>query len=144
LVSPEILGISITLYIIIIVIFIILTLFTYRKFQDKNFITGLVFSGVLNSLPFLAFPSIFFFIWYFLGGLFGFIAGYFNTKIKLGALSGALGILFSFILFGILSPLGFLIFYSVYFIFIVIIPSILSGALGGFIGSKIRVRSETN
>ncbi|MHA1915611.1 MAG: hypothetical protein ACW986_08615 [Promethearchaeota archaeon] len=142
MVSPEVLGTGLAVYITISVIFVILTFFTYRKYQDKNFISGLVFSGVLNSLPLLAVPYLYFLLGYFLGGLFGFVAGYFSIKFKLGIISGALGILFSFILFGLISPLGFLVFYSLNYILVAITPSILCGAIGGAIGSKIRMKSE--
>jgi hypothetical protein len=135
---------GLVLYLIIVAIFIILSFLIYRKYQDKNFITGIVFTGVLNCLPFLAFPSLYFFIGYFLGVIFGFVAGYFNLKIKLGIMSGALGIFLGYLIFGGVSPLGFLIFYSLFYILIVILPSTLCGAIGGAIGSKIRMRSEVD
>ena len=78
-----------------------------------------------------------------MGFIFGFVAGYFNTTIKMGASSGAAGIAFSFILFGVLSPLGFLVFYSLFYVGVVIIPSITCGTIGGAIGSRIRKRSDT-
>ncbi|MCK5341795.1 MAG: hypothetical protein KAR20_00245, partial [Candidatus Heimdallarchaeota archaeon] len=59
------------------------------------------------------------------------------------ASSGAAGITFSFVLFGVLSPLGFLVFYSLFYVGVVIIPSITCGTIGGAIGSRIRKRSDT-
>ena len=144
MVSPEIIGIGLLLYLIIVTIFIILSFLIYRKYKDKNFITGMVFTGVLNCLPFLAFPTLYFFIGYLLGVIFGFVAGYFNIKIKLGIMSGALGIFLGYLIFGGVSPLGFLIFYSLFYVLIVILPSTLCGAIGGAVGSKLRMRSEVS
>ena len=59
-------------------------------------------------------------------------------------MSGALGIFLGYMIFGAVSPLGFLIFYSLFYVLIVILPSTLCGAIGGAIGSKIRMRSEVD
>ncbi|MHA2390861.1 MAG: hypothetical protein ACXAEX_02735 [Promethearchaeota archaeon] len=143
MVSSSAYIISLIIYIISTIIFIFLVIFGHRRFQDKNFLTGLIVSGVLNLLPLLAFPEFYFFVGYFLSCLFGFVAGYFNSRIILGALSGAAGIFLSWLLFSILSPQGFLVFYPFYYILVYILPTTLCGAIGGLIGYKLRLRSDS-
>ncbi|MHA2036802.1 MAG: hypothetical protein ACW98X_10235 [Promethearchaeota archaeon] len=134
---------SISIYIGCIVIFVIITVSIYKKYRDNDFLSGIFLSGVLNLLLLLPLLSIYFFILGYVSSfLFGYVAGYFNKNYKRGLLSGAMGILFSWILFGILSPLGFLLFYSLFYAGLLIIPTILFGGIGGVIGGKIRQRNE--
>jgi hypothetical protein len=142
--STEVYIASISIYLISIAILICTTLLIYRKYKDNNFLSGMVLTGILNLLPLLSLITLYFYwVTYILSLIFGFAAGYFNTNIKLGTLSGATGILLSWILFGLLSPLGFLLFYSFFYGCLVIIPTIIIGAVSGAIGSKIRQKKET-
>ncbi len=136
--------VSFAIYITCTILFAFLLIYAHRKYQDKNFLNGIFISGLFYFLPLLALPSLYFIMGYVLSLIFGFIAGYFNSYIKRGILSGAAGIFLSWLLFSALSPLGFLIFYSFSYIGYVVIPTTLCGAIGGTIGCKIRQRSETN
>ena len=131
-----------TIYITCIVIFVCLILLAHRKFQDPNFLRGMIISGILSLLFLLANISFYFFLAYILSFLFGFVAGYFNTIMKRGLLSGVAGIFLSWLLFGALPPFGFLAFYSAYYIVLLIIPSTVCGAIGGVVGNIIRARSD--
>jgi hypothetical protein len=134
---------SISIYLICIAIFIFISIFAYKKYHDNDFLSGIFISGILNLLPLLSLLSIYIFILgYILSFLFGFVAGYFNKNFKRGLLSGAMGIFFSWILFGLFSPLGFLLFHSLFYAIVLIIPTILSGAIGGTLGGKIRENSD--
>lgn len=143
MVSSSVYIISLTIYVICAITFLLIVIFSHRKYQDKNFLTGLIFAGVLNLLPLLAFPEFYFIAGYILSLLFGFVAGYFNYKLILGVLSGGAGIFLSWLLFSLLSPLGFLVFYPFYFIIVHIVPTTLCGAIGGIIGAKLRERSDS-
>ncbi|MFX1324558.1 MAG: hypothetical protein ACFE8N_06355 [Promethearchaeota archaeon] len=143
MVSSSVYIISFIIYIICAIIFILFIIFGHKKYQDKNLLTGLIVTGVLNLLPLLAFPEFYFVIGYILSLLFGFVAGYFNSKLILGILSGGAGIFLSWLLFGLLSPLGFLAFYPFYYIIVYIVPTTLCGAIGGIIGAILRERSDS-
>ena len=96
----------------------------------------------MNSLFLLSTVSFYFFLAYILSLAFGITAGYFNTVVKRGPLGGAAGITLSWLIFGTLSTSSFLAFFVEFFTVVYVIPSILCGALGGFIGSKIRERND--
>ena len=113
-----------------------------KKYQDQSFLGGVFISGLLNSLFLLSTVSFYFFLAYILGLAFGIAAGYFNTVVKRGPIGGAAGITLSWLIFGILSTSSFPAFFVEFFTIVYVIPSILCGALGGFIGSKIRERSD--
>ena len=132
---------GLAIFIVCIVIYGYLLFLAHKKFQDESFLGGIFISGLLNSLFLLSTVSFYFFLAYILGIAFGIAAGYFNTIIKRGPLGGAAGITLSWIIFGIFSPAGFLGFFVEFFTIVYVIPSILCGALGGFIGSKIRERN---
>ena len=136
---------SISIYVICIIVFVIITVIAYKKYDDSDFLSGIIVSSILNLFPLLPLLSIyFFFLSYIFSVLFGYVAGYFTKYYKRGLLSGALGIFLSWILFGRFSPSGFLLFYSVSFAFMFIIPTILFGAVGGAIGGQIREKSENH
>jgi len=134
---------SISIYVICIIIFVIITALTYRKYRDNDFLMGIFISGLLNLLFMLPLISIYIFIiGYVLSFLFGYIAGYFTKFFKQGLLSGALAIFLSWLLFGLFSPSGILFFYSLLYSTLLIMPTILFGAAGGAIGGQIRENSE--
>ncbi|MHA2181646.1 MAG: hypothetical protein ACXAAH_09510, partial [Promethearchaeota archaeon] len=81
-------------------------------------------------------------IGYVLSFLFGYVAGYFTKYFKQGLIGGALGILLSWLLFGLFSPSGILFFYSLFYSTLLIIPTILFGASGGAIGGHVREKNE--
>ena len=70
------------------------------------------------------------------------MAGYMNTNIKRGSLSGALGVLISWICYGALTYNSIVLLFSVEVSLIFLLPSILCGAIGGVIGYKIRYMKE--
>jgi len=134
---------SISIYIICLIIFIITTVLTYRKYRDNDYLMGIFISGLLNLMFLLPLLSVYFFIiGYILSFLFGYVAGYFTKFFKRGLLSGVLGIFLSWLLFGLFSPSGILFFYSLYYAFLLIIPTTLFGAVGGGIGGQVRENSE--
>ncbi|MHA1931755.1 MAG: hypothetical protein ACW96X_04390 [Promethearchaeota archaeon] len=134
---------SISIYVICIIVFVIITVLIYRKYHDNDFLMGIILSGILNLMFLLPLLSIYFFIiGYVLSFLFGYVAGYFAKYFKQGLISGMLGIFLSWLLFGLFSPSGVLFFYSLSYAFLLIIPTIIFGAAGGAIGGQIRERSE--
>ena len=140
---------SISIYVICITVFVIITVIAHRKFRDSDFLMGIAVSGILNLLILLPLITIlnvilgFVFIFGYVVSFFlGYVAGYFTKFFKRGLLSGALGIFLSWLLFGLFSPSGFLSFYSLFYTFLLIIPSTLFGAAGGGIGGQIRENSE--
>jgi len=134
---------SISIYVICIIVFAITVIMVYRKYRDNDFLMGIFISGLLNLLFMIPLLSIYiFFIGYVLSFLFGYVAGYFTKYFKQGLLSGALAIFLSWILFGLFSPSGILFFYSLLYACLLIIPTILVGAVGGAIGGHVRENSE--
>ena len=113
-----------------------------KKYQDQSFFGGVFISGLLNSLFLLSTVSFYFFLAYILGFAFGIVAGYFNTVVKRGLLGGAAGITLSWLIFGTISTASFLAFFEDFFTVVYVIPSILCGTMGGFIGSKIREKND--
>lgn len=142
---------SIFIYVICIIIFVIVITKTHRKYRDSDFLMGIAISGILNLLILLPLITIFFVILsyvfilgYVFSFLFGYVAGYFTKFFKRGLLSGTLGIFLSWLLFGLFSPSGFLFFFSLLYVCLLIIPTILFGAVGGAIGGQIRENSENH
>ncbi len=140
---------SISIYVICIIVFIIITVIAHKKYRDSDFLMGIAVSGILNLLVLLPFITIYnlilgyiFILGYVFSFLLGYVAGYFTNFFKRGLLSGALGIFLSWLLFGLFSPSGFLFFYSLIYTCLLIIPTTLFGAVGGAIGGQIRENSE--
>ena len=134
---------GIVIYAICIVIAICLIIFVHKKYQDPTFLQGIVLSTffhilvLLPNLIFLFFPIV-----YVFGLIFGILAGYVNTNIKRGSLSGALCVLISWICYGALTYNSIVLLFSVEASLIYLLPSILCGAIGGVIGYKIRYLKE--
>ncbi len=134
---------GVVIYAICIVIAICLIIFAHKKYQDPHFLQGIVFSSLfhilvlLPNLIFLFFPIV-----YVFGLIFGIMAGYMNINIKRGSLSGALGVLISWICYGALTYNSIVLLFSVEVSLIFLLPSILCGAIGGVIGYKIRYMKE--
>lgn len=142
---------SISIYVICIIVFVIITVIAHRKYRDSDFLMGIAISGILNLLILLPLITIFFVVlsYVFIFGyvfsfLLGYVAGYFTKFFKRGLISGILGIFLSWLLFGIFAPSGFLFFYSLLYASLLIIPTILFGAVGGAIGGQIRENSENH
>ena len=131
---------GLAIFIACIVIYGYLLFLANKKYQD--FLGGIFISGLLNSLFLLSTVSFYFFLVYILSFAFGIAAGYFNTVVKRGLLGGAAGITLSWLIFGTISTSSFLAFFSDFFTVVYIIPSILCGTMGGFIGSKIREKND--
>ena len=140
---------SISIYVICIIVFVIVVTKTHRKYQDSDFLMGITISSILNLLILLPLITIFFVVLsyvfilaYVFSFLFGYVAGYFTKFFNRGLISGILGIFLSWLLLGIFSPSGILFFYSLLYACLLIIPTILFGAVGGAIGGHFRERSE--
>lgn len=137
--------VAIAIYLICIVVVGFVIFFTHKKFQDQNFLLGIALSSILHLLPILSNLWVFlFFIIYIFGFIFGILAGLSNLDIKLGALSGAIGIFLSWVFYVILNFPSIAYLFSGIGLVVYILPAIICGALGGGLGSKIRlVRGDT-
>ncbi|MFX1454314.1 MAG: hypothetical protein ACFFDB_02965 [Promethearchaeota archaeon] len=128
----------------------ILFLFLYllhRKFHDKNLFLGIFVSAIFYIIIDVNFSGWLFylfslqFVGYFLFCFIcGITAGIFSPDTKIGALSGAIGMLLAMNL--TYPSIYFIIFvFGIYFPFQTL-PRILGGAIGGVLGSYIRNRYD--
>jgi len=132
--------VAFVIYIICIVSASCLIFLAHKKFQDQNFLLGIFLSSILHLLPILSNLWLYlFFVIYIFGFIFGILAGSTNLDIKRGALCGALGILISWILYGVLNFSSIVVIFSGIGFVTYILPVILCGAVGGGLGSKIRL-----
>jgi len=132
--------IAIVIYIISLISAVCLIFIAHKKFQDQNFLLGIFLSSILNLITILS-PLwfYFFFVIYIFGFIFGILAGSTNLNIKQGVTSGALGILLSWIFYGVLNFIYLVDVFSGIGLVTYILPAILCGAVGGGLGSKIRL-----
>ena len=132
--------IGIVIYIISIVLAVSLIFLAHKKFQDQNFLLGIFLSSILHLILILSNLWLYlFFIIYIFGFGFGILAGSMNLNIKQGVTCGALGILLSWIFYSTINFGSIVVIFSGIGLVSYIIPAVLSGAVGGGLGSKIRL-----
>jgi len=129
--------VGIALYITCIVLFICLTVFAHKKYQERNFLVGICVSFVI-MLVFLFIPYISF--GYYAAPISlipGIATGLLIKNIKRGALSGALGILLSWIVFSVIYMFVIFWIFGTYIFAMTVLPSVFCGAIGGAIGGAV-------